>query len=67
MLKQYIFNRLLNNRFKNEQNKLFSKRIQKAKSLLDLRCPESFTFYKTHFKEGVSKNKCKKIVLLYLI
>ena len=57
MQKQYVFNRHLNNNYKKEQNKLLSKRIKKAKSSIDLRCPESFTFFKTHFKEGVSKDK----------
>ena len=60
MQRQYIFNRHLNNHFKEEQNKLLSKRIKKAKSSIDLSCPESFTFFKTHFKEGMSKDKSIK-------
>jgi hypothetical protein len=59
MQKQYIFNRRLNNHYKEEQNKLLSKRIKKAKSSIDISCPESFAYFKTHFKEGLSKNKCK--------
>ena len=58
MQKQYILNRRLNNRHKEEQNNLLSLKIQKAKSSLDLKCPESFTFFKTQFKEGLTKNKC---------
>ena len=63
MQKPYIFNRHLNNHFKEEQNKLLTKRIKKVKSSLDLRCPESFTFFKTHFKEGLSKDKCITIII----
>ena len=58
MQKQYILNRKLNNMHKNEQNKLLSLKIQRAKSLLDLNCPESFTFFKTQFREGLTKDKC---------
>ena len=57
MQRPYIFNRHLNNHYKDEQNKLLSKRIKKAKSSIDLSCPESFTFFKTHFKEGSSRDK----------
>ena len=58
MQKQYILNRRLNNRHKKEQNELLSLKIQRAKSSLDLKCPESFTFFQTQFKEGLTKNKC---------
>jgi hypothetical protein len=58
MQKQYILNRKLNNRHKQKQNELLSLKIQRAKSSLDLNCPESFTFFKTQFKEGLTKNKC---------
>jgi hypothetical protein len=59
MQKQYILNRKLNNIHKKEQNQLLSLKIQRAKSYIDLNCPESFTFYKNQFKEGLTKNKCK--------
>ena len=63
MQRPYIFNRHLNKHYKLEQNILLSKRIKKAKSLIDLSCPESFTFFKTHFKEGTSRYK--RTFLLY--
>lgn len=59
MQKQYILNRKLDIRHKKKQNELLSLKIQRAKSSLDLNCPESFTFFKTQFKEGLTKNKCK--------
>ena len=55
MQRPYIFNRHLNNHC--EQNKLLSKRIKKAKSSIDLSCPEIFTYFKTHFKDGSSRDK----------
>ena len=65
MQRRYIFNRHLNKHYKLEQNILLSKRIKKAKSLIDLSCPESFTFFKTHFKEGRPKDKSTKILYNY--
>ena len=61
MQKQYVFNRHLNNNYKKEQNKLLSKRIKKVKSSIDIRCPESFTFYKNHFKSNKKNNKLEKL------
>ena len=58
MQKQYILNRKLNKIHKNEQNQLLSLKIKRAKSYIDLNCPESFTFFKTKFREGLSRNKC---------
>jgi len=59
MQKQYILNRKLNLAHKKEQDKLLSLKIRKVKSLIDIKCPESFTFFKTSFKDGLTKNTCK--------
>ena len=67
MQKQYILNRRLNNKHKQKQNELLSLKIQRAKSSLDLNCPESFTFFKTQFKEGLSKNECNYIFIISVI
>ena len=58
MQKQYILNRKLNIAHKKEQDKLLLKKIKKAKSLIDIKCPESFTFFKTSFRDGLTKNTC---------
>lgn len=59
MQKQYILNRKLNAIHKNEQNIYLRNKITRSKSLLNLNCPESFTFFKKEFKEGQTTNKCK--------
>ena len=64
MQKQYILNRKLNIQHKKEQNELLSYKIKRAKSTLDLNCPESFHFFKTKFKEGLTKNKCTHIIFI---
>ena len=58
MQKQYILNRRLHNINKKNQDKLLSLKIRKVKSAVDINCPESFTFYKTTFKDGHRKNRC---------
>ena len=63
MQKQYKLNKKLNIKHKLKQDELLSLKIQRAKSYLDLNCPESFKFFKTQFKEGLTKNKCIYIIL----
>ena len=58
MQKQYILNRRLHIINKINQDKLLSLKIRKVKSAVDINCPESFTFYKTTFKDGHKKNRC---------
>ncbi len=58
MQKQYILNRRLHIINKMNQDKLLSLKIRKVKSAVDINCPESFTFYKTTFKDGHKKNRC---------
>ena len=43
MRKQYIFNKKLNEIYKFETNQLLKKKINKVKSLLNLKCPESYS------------------------
>lgn len=58
MNNQYILNRKLYNLHKEEQNNYLKLKIKKAKSFIDLKCPESFSFFKNKFKESQPKNKC---------
>jgi len=58
MQKQYILNRRLHIINKKNQDKLLSLKIRKVKSAVDIKCPESFTFYKITFKDGHRKNRC---------
>ena len=43
MKKEYVFNRRLNEIYKYETNELLREKIKKAKSLLNIKCPESFS------------------------
>ena len=58
MNSRYIFNRRLYNMNKNEQNNYLKLKIKKVKSFIDLKCPESFSFYKSEFSETKPKNTC---------
>ena len=62
MKRQLILNRRLENINYKEQNDIMTNKIRKAKSSLNLQCPESFTFFKSkHFRNGNWKNICKRI------
>lgn len=64
MQRQYILNRKLNLIHKNEQNNYLREKIKRAKSLVNLNCPESFKFFKNEFHEGQSKDKCKSSIFI---
>ena len=67
MKQQYILNRRLNNISLIEQNNLLANKIRKAKSCLNLQCPESYTFFNSkHFKNGQWKDIRKKINIIFL-
>ena len=67
MKQQYILNRRLNNISLIEQNNLLTNKIRKAKSCLNLQCPESYTFFNSkHFKNGQWKDIRKKINIIFL-
>jgi hypothetical protein len=69
MQKQYVLNRKLNAINKVKQDHYLLEKVQRAKSLLNLKCPESFTFFKSkRYKNGRTKNKCNyKYLILYII
>ena len=67
MKQQYILNRRLNNISFIEQNNLLTNKIRKAKSCLNLQCPESYTFFNSkHFRNGQWKDICKTINIIFL-
>lgn len=65
MQRQYILNRRLHNMYNDEQNKYLNSKIREAKSYIDLNCPKSFKFYQKEFKEGLTKELCKYILLIF--
>lgn len=69
MQKQYILNRKLNAIHKIKQDHYLLEKVHRAKSLLNLKCPESFTFFKSkNYKNSRTKNKCNyKYLILYII
>lgn len=60
MRKPFILNPRLNEIYKSEQNKYMATRLEKAKPLVKIDCPESFLFYKKQFHKPASKESiCK--------
>ncbi len=61
MKRQFTLNRRLDSINYKEQNTLLTNKIRKAKSSLNLQCPESYAFFNSkHFRNGQWKNICKK-------
>ncbi len=55
-----ILNLKIEAKCQKEQNSYLLNKVKKAKPLVNIKCPESYIFYKTIFrKNGVPKNLCK--------
>ena len=68
MKRQLTLNKRLANINYKEQNNILTNKIRKAKSTLNLQCPESFTFFKSkEFRNGKSKNIRKKKYNIFLL
>jgi hypothetical protein len=50
MQKPVVFNRHLNKKWKEKENDIMIKKLSQAKPQINMKCPESFEFYKTQFK-----------------
>lgn len=60
MQKPLINNRRLNDKWSAQTNELMIKKLQGVKPQINSKCPESFFFFKTHFKKTNSRlNKSK--------
>ena len=63
MKKTLIINRYINFQLNLERIKLMKDKIEKIKPRINIRCPESYLFYKNYFhRNPISKNEC----ILYL-
>lgn len=63
MKKEYIYNKKLNEIFKYEINELMREKIKKAKSFVNIKCPESFSSARQqNLRNQFIKNPCKKII-----
>ncbi len=51
MQKPVVFNRHLNKKWGEKENDIMVNKLSKVKAKIDVRCPESFVFYKTQFKK----------------
>ena len=65
MQKQYILNRRLHRMHNYEQNIYLNSKIKRAKSYVDINCPESFTFHRGEFKKGLTRDFCNNNFLIF--
>jgi hypothetical protein len=60
MHRPFIINRHLNEHWTTLSNEYMAKKLQNAKPKINMKCPESFEFYKTQFhRTSVRNSKCK--------
>ena len=60
MKRMKILNLKIEAKCQKEQNNHLIKKLRAAKPLINMKCPESYTFFKTKFlKKGQPKNLCK--------
>ncbi len=60
MKRMNILNQKIEERFQQQQNNYLYNKLKTAKPLVNIKCPESYTFYKTKFhKKSAEENLCK--------
>ena len=55
MKRPRVLNRRLNEVTKKEQNLYMASKLEGAKPLVNIKCPESYTFYKKNFHKSSTK------------
>ena len=64
MQKPIIFNRNLNKKWGEKENDIMVDKLINVKSKVDMKCPESFVFYKTQFKKSQAHTNDRKLDLI---
>ena len=59
MKKMKILNMKIEEKCQKEQNIYLFNKLKAAKPLVNIKCPESYTFYKTIFHKNGAQNICK--------
>lgn len=61
MLKPMVFNRYLNAKYSVETNLLMKNKLERVKPQINMKCPESYSFYKYNFRRTrMRDNESKK-------
>jgi hypothetical protein len=57
MRRPFVLNARLNDLYKSEQNKYMANKLENARPLVNVKCPESYIFYKNQFhKKGTNES-----------
>ena len=60
MKRMQILNLKIEEKCQQQQNNYLYNKLKTAKPLVNIKCPESYTFYKTKFhKNGAEEDLCK--------
>ncbi|MCQ2821409.1 MAG: hypothetical protein MJ252_29465 [archaeon] len=60
MQKPIVFNRFLNEKYSVENNLLMKTKLEKVKPKINMKCPESFAFYKNQFRRTSQRDNLGK-------
>lgn len=64
MLKPVVGNRYLDKKLKEKENDLMINKLNGVKAKINVKCPESFYFYKTQFKKTQMRTNESKFHIL---
>ena len=59
MKRMKFLNLKIESKFQKEQNDYLTNKLKAAKPLVNIKCPESYIFYKTQFHKNGPQNICK--------
>ena len=65
MRKPFVLNARLNELHKSKQDKYMARKLEKAKNLVNLRCPESFIFYNTKFHRFGPRENLGMLLIIF--
>ena len=64
MYRPIVFNRYLNEKWNTKNNEIMIDKLKNVKAKVNMKCPESFFFYKTGFhRTSARNNRCKELLI----
>jgi hypothetical protein len=67
MKRPFVLNVKLNEIQRREQDKYMMKKLLKAKATINIKCPESFNFYKKTFRKSKPRENLSKIIFFNIL
>ena len=62
MKKPFVLNAKLNEIYRREQNQYMLRKLNQAKATINMKCPESYNFYKKTFRKSQPKGNLSNLI-----